>query len=248
MNRKDIDMSNENFVPVKPAQEYKVPYIADPIEFMVYGDRSLETFTSEVKKVEAELRREIYHSTNLEYPIDESNKRNDNSVKVKSHKKVNGNSLFSILFGFLILAMLVIGNWVKIDSVPSLFILVNGIEGFTGYKLVYDFVDCLVNSNPNFTIYVAIVASSIALIALISVVLILIGAFRIVGEGTGVFTKILNALRFVLAALIVVILLIDKILITEIAIGLWIIIGLTLISFVISLVAKRKIKNKKLED
>lgn len=44
INKKIIDMNDENFVPVKPAKTYKVPYVADPIEFMVYGDRSLDTF------------------------------------------------------------------------------------------------------------------------------------------------------------------------------------------------------------
>lgn len=251
-DNKKVDINSSSFVPVSPAQKYKVPYVADPIEFMVYGDRSLEAFSTEVKKVEAELRREIYHAPETDYqeqPNEVKQKKiKDKKISSSSRRQikeytgqrvkpeVNLNSVFSIIMGIVIIAILAVGMWIQPIQMPTLFTIIDGNSGITyimgtveglslGSLVWYDYVN----------------AAAILLIAFISLVLIISSFIKIRGY-TGAFTKMLNLLRFALAALILITQLAINIGISNIDLGLWLIIAITAVSLAVSLFGKSRPK------
>lgn len=219
---------DDRIVPVKPAiDSYRVPFITDPTSFMMYGENALQAFNEEVKRVEAEIRKEVYG--NVE----------EKAVVVKK-KSVNACSVIAVIFGLLVLAELVVGKFFTISSLPTIFVVAGGVDGLTYIlNIINGFT-----SGSALTAIPPVLAIGIALVAIFSIITLLTGLFTIKKQGTSAFMKVCLFISFVGAVVIAVTLLIDG---KELAIGLYILMGLTFISTLIGFCSKSQKKKNKAE-
>ena len=57
----NVEMEGNNLKTVKPALDsHHVPFNNDPTSFKMYGENSLHSYNEEVRRVKAEIRREVY--------------------------------------------------------------------------------------------------------------------------------------------------------------------------------------------
>jgi len=189
-----------------------------PDSFMMYGENALQAYNAEVKRVEAEIRKEVYG-------------QQDTVILEKKRKKANACSIFSLIFGLLTIAVLIIGKFLKIAALPTLFVIA---EDFDGLTYVINAVGVL-TSGAALDIKALIPVIGIALTALFTLITTLTGLIRIKKAGTGAGMKICLFLSFVGAVLTAAYLLSTG---KAIAIGLYIVIGLTFVSTLIGFCSK----------
>ncbi|NLL56617.1 MAG: hypothetical protein GX242_05350 [Clostridiales bacterium] len=209
-----INAQENVLIPVKPATDnFRIPFVNEPSSFMMYGENALEQYTAEVKRVEAEILRELSGYTE--------------EVEVVRDRKVNGCSIFAIILSILTLAMLVIGKFVSIDAMPGLFIIINGVDAAT---YIMEFM-----SATSYGIYALIGAIGIIVTAVFCLISLLIGIFTVNKAGTGIFMRICLFLSFTGAILVAVMQLVGS---KDIDTGLYIVIGLTFLATLIGFISK----------
>lgn len=212
-------IEENTLIPIRPAfDSFKVPYVNDPTSFMMYGENALKEYNAEVKRVEAELRREVYG-------------QQDVVTLEKKHKKANACSILSLIFGLLILALLVVGKFLTIEAMPTLFVIAESYDGLT---YVMNAVNGL-TSGAQLDIMALLPVIGIAVTALFTLITMITGLIRVRKAGTGAGMKICLFLSFVGAILTAAYLLATG---KTIEIGLYIIIGLTFISTLIGFCSK----------
>lgn len=202
-------------IPVKPALDnYRIPFVTEPQSFMMYGENALQQYNAEVKRVEAELRQEVYgYKQELE--------------EVRE-VKVNLCSISAIIFSLLTLAMLFVGKFLTIDAIPKLFVIIDGADGIT---YILSFIEKL---SANLVIKEIILAAGIVITALFALISMFTGIFTL-KKPTGIFMRICLFLSFTGAILLAMMLIVTG---KEIAIGLYIVIGLTFVSTLIGFCSK----------
>lgn len=220
----NVKTTEDVLVPVKPAQDnYRIPFVTEPSAFMMYGESALQEFNAEVKRVEAELRRELYS------PVEEEEER--------PARKTSACAVIALITHLLVIALLIIGRFVTIEAIPGLFGIV---AEKSGLDYVLGFIDGLGNGievNPLITVI------GVAITALFSVIAFLTSIFTI-KKPTGVFMKVCLFLSFVGAVLTAVMVIVQG---QENGIGLYIVIGLTFIAALAGF-CSRSAKRKPTED
>jgi hypothetical protein len=208
-------------IPVKPATDnYRIPFVTEPSAFMMYGENALEQYNAEVKRVQAEILREVSGYTE--------------EVELVREKKVNFCSIFAIVLSILTIAMLIIGKFVKIPTISGLFAIANGMDGLS-YILNF-----LTSSSGDINALIEFIG--IVMIAAFCIISLIVGIFTVKKAGTGVFMKLILFLSFVGAILVAMMLLVDG---KDIEIGLYIVIGLTFCATLIGFVSKGIVGKKK---
>lgn len=202
-------------IPVKPALDnYRIPFVTEPQSFMMYGENALQQYNAEVKRVEAELRQEVYgYKQELE--------------EVRE-VKVNLCSISAIIFSLLTLAMLFVGKFLTIDAIPKLFVIIDGADGIT---YILSFIEKL---SANLVIKEIILAAGIVITALFALISMFTGIFTL-KKPTGIFMRVCLFLSFTGSILLAMMLIVAG---KEIAIGLYIVIGLTFVSTLIGFCSK----------
>ncbi|HKL73606.1 MAG TPA: hypothetical protein VJ903_01805 [Clostridia bacterium] len=223
MAKQTVDSNQDNIlIPIKPATDnYRIPFVNDPSSFMMYGENALEQYNDEVKRVETELLKEIYGQ--------------EEEVVLEREKKVNFCSISALIISILVLAMLIIGRFLTISAIPDLFMIANGVDGLTYLLSFIEGMSDILDINA---LIVMIGIASTALFALISMI---ISIFTIKKAGTGIFMKICLFLSFTSSILIAMMLLITG---KEIAIGLYVVIGMTFISTLIGFCSKGIVRKR----
>jgi hypothetical protein len=216
-----IDVDNNTLVPVKPALDsYRIPFVTDPNNFMMYGENSLQKYNVEVKRMEEEIRRELF-----------ANEPQTEEVEMKS--RTNISSVFSIIFGLLLMGMLVIGKFLKIDALPNLFVIAGNMDGLSYLIKVFNGI----NSGMDVAIMPLVISVCTLVIAVISIITIIMGFATVKRQNTMHFMYILFFISFIAVDVIAVMLLVNN---NTINIGLYILLGITFISFFVGICSKIK--------
>lgn len=210
----NIKVEENILIPVKPAiDNYRIPFVTEPSAFMMYGENALEQYNAEVKRVQAEILREISGYTE--------------EVEFVRKKQVNFCSVSAIILSILTIAMLVIGKFVTIATIPNLFAIANGVDGITYIMSLF--------ASSNYDINTLIAIIGIAIVAVFCIIALVMGIVTVKKAGTGVFMKFSLFLSFVGAILAALMMLVDG---KDIEIGLYIVIGLTFLVTLIGFISK----------
>jgi hypothetical protein len=210
----NINIEENILIPVKPATDnYRIPFVTEPSSFMMYGENALEQYNAEVRRVESEILREISGYTE--------------EVELVREKKTNFCSISAIFFSILALAMLVVGKFLQVATIPGLFVIANGVDGIT---YILNFLE-----SASFDINTLISVIGIAIVAVFCIISLIVGIFTIKRAGTGIFMKLCLFLSFSGSILVAMMLLVAGI---DIEIGLYIVIGLTFLATLIGFISK----------
>lgn len=223
-------VNEEPAVPIKPAfDSYRVPFVTSPSSFMMYGENALHEFNAEVKRVEAEIRRELYgQEKQFDEPI----------VK----KKVNATSIITVIISVLTIVLLTLGKYFNLTFSISFF-NISQEKGTEGIVLIINLIEKI--GTGEFDIASLLPNLGIALTALFAVITLIVSLFTLKKSGTGIFMKVCLFISFICAVFTAATLLVAN---QKINIVLYVILGLTFINTFVGFCSKKAMKRTIAEE
>lgn len=213
-------------VPVEPvATNIQLTPIVQPLAFVPYSTQKQPLL---VYDGEEEVMVED------EVPYEEAPVNTEVFAKVKAKRRVSGTALFLIISGLIILAALILGQFVSAIAKYTAVTVTGDPEVFNqGYGLV----EGLVKNIKNIIDLNNVIPAAIALVGVLTVLNILVSLICVCKKGAVLFVKI--SLFFTLAAAgIAVIMCITNS--VKIGIGLYIVAGLVFLQTVVAYLTPRK--------
>lgn len=237
VKQENIVEKKESAVPVEPSlSQFSVYGITPPSEFALYGTGSKELYESEVERVTAELRRMVFNDENVCKVAEE--KQTVKSAS-KKEKKCNGFAIWAIIASILLIALYIVGKYVTspISSIADLFYVASGKSGL---GVIFDFINTFLKGS-NIDIWVMVTQIAVLLVALMSIIILISSMVIVRRKGLGKAMKAAAFINFIFAVVIGVGTFASK---QSLAIGYYIVFGLTFLTMIFALVTKGLKKNK----
>lgn len=237
-NIKSVDSADYS-VPVAPnVKQYSAPFITTPKEFAMFGDKSLDAYTSEVEQAAREIRaimdKERVKPKEDEV-VEEVVPQND------SRCKASASSIFVFIFSVFTLAFLLLGKVIPpMDFCKSLFFIANGKSGI---DIVMDF---FAKVNGSFDTYELVTVVGVIVIALFSLITAIGSIATVKRRGLCGFLKVCCFLSFV-GVIAIGVAVFAKASVKMIDIGWYAALALTLVNMLIAFFAKAGKKDKKVK-
>lgn len=227
-------------VPVEPSlRQFNIYGITPSSEFALYGTGSKAFYDMEIERVTNELRREVFYNTDSDEEVKNTKTEHEISEnKAKKAKKVNGSAIFICIFTLLIAALYVLGKYIApMQGVESLLYITNK----AGLDVIFDLINVFLKGLPIETLAIAL-QIVVAAVALVSVIIVISSLIIVARPGIGKAMKILLLINFALTVAMGAIVFANK---ETLAIGYYILFGLTLTSAIVGLVSKKAVKQKR---
>lgn len=238
VKQENIVEKKESAVPVEPSlSQFSVYGITPPSEFALYGTGSKELYESEVERVTAELRRMVFNDENVCKVAEE--KQTVKKTASKKEKKSNGFAIWAIIASILLIALYIVGKYVTspISSIADLFYVASGKSGL---GVIFDFINTFLKGS-NIDIWVMVTQIAVLLVALMSIIILISSLVIVRRKGLGKAMKAAAFINFIFAVVIGVGTFASK---QSLAIGYYIVFGLTFLTMIFALVTKGLKKNK----
>ncbi|NCA92744.1 hypothetical protein EOM82_05775 [bacterium] len=242
VKQENIVEKKESAVPVEPSlSQFSVYGITPPSEFALYGTGSKELYESEVERVTAELRRMVFNDENVcrtseALPIVEKSAQNKAEKKAKN---CNGFAIWAIIASILLIALYIVGKYVTspISSLADLFYVASGKSGL---GVIFDFINTFLKGS-NIDIWVMVTQIAVLLVALLSIIILISSLVIVRRKGLGKAMKAAAVINFIFAVVVGVGTFASK---QSLAVGYYIVFGLTFLTMVFALVTKGLKNNK----